>query len=215
MAIRKSEKLNKYIINFLYAIFAVGAAGHLSGKTFHYAVLVTPFILLLTGIIILFFLFKQGEFKILIWLLLVYAFIYLMQVIGIRTGLIFGDYLFGERLGANYFGVPLIIGLNYTLVIFCAVFISKLAGNGKYLTALLAALLVIILDFQIEPAAVKLQYWEWHENIVPLKNYYTWFVIAFFSSLFFDKLKLEISNPVFLHFYLVQLLFFSVLTSFM
>ena len=41
----------------------------------------------------------------------------LTEAIGVNTGLLFGTYEYGANLGFKIFGVPLIIGVNWTVLI--------------------------------------------------------------------------------------------------
>ena len=38
------------------------------------------------------------------------------EILGVQLGWIFGDYQYGEALGYKLFGVPLLIGVNWTLL---------------------------------------------------------------------------------------------------
>ena len=42
------------------------------------------------------------------------------EIIGVNTGLLFGDYQYGSVLGPKLFGVPLLIGLNWFIIVFCS-----------------------------------------------------------------------------------------------
>ena len=43
-----------------------------------------------------------------------------LNITGANTGLIFGNYTYGNILGMKVLGVPLIIGLNWFIVMYCA-----------------------------------------------------------------------------------------------
>ena len=45
---------------------------------------------------------------------------------------------------------------------------------------ILTALLMVVFDFVMEPAAVKLRYWTWQDGIIPLQNYIAWFLVSLF-----------------------------------
>ena len=69
------------------------------------------------GSSVLYFSYKKGELKFLIWCLIVYTVTFSLEVLGTSTGIIFGSYTYGNTLGLKFLGVPLIIGFNWVFVI--------------------------------------------------------------------------------------------------
>jgi uncharacterized membrane protein len=62
----------------------------------------------------------------------------------------------------------------------------------------------------MEPAAMKLGYWTWHDGIVPWRNYLAWFVFGFILSYIGLRLGLlmEKSSSLAVHAYVAQLGYF-------
>lgn len=101
-----------------------------------------------------------------------------LEVVGVHTGLLFGHYWYGKPFGLPVFQVPLLIGINWLLLVASA---SALAGqvSGRPLVAtLLAATLMTALDWLMEPVAQALGFWFWREGIIPLQNYAMWWVAS-------------------------------------
>ena len=48
----------------------------------------------------------------------------LAEIIGVNKGLIFGEYSYGNALGIKVFGVPILIGINWCILVFITGFIS-------------------------------------------------------------------------------------------
>ena len=48
----------------------------------------------------------------------------LAEIIGVNKGLIFGEYSYGDALGIKVFGVPILIGINWCILVFITGFIS-------------------------------------------------------------------------------------------
>ena len=44
----------------------------------------------------------------------------IIEIIGVKTGFPFGDYYYGNKLGIYILNVPLVIALNWAIVIFCS-----------------------------------------------------------------------------------------------
>lgn len=201
-------------ITFLYIIFFVGIVGHLFGPLRNLMLLLTPATLLLTGLIVLFYSYKSSTNNFLLWAAFTYIITFLLEVIGVKTGMIFGEYNYGSTLGIKLFDVPLIIGFNWVFVILGSIAISRLLTNNIFLPSLISALIAFIFDLILEPIAIKLDYWSWSEGIIPIQNYLAWFVIAFIASVFFLKLNLKLRSDISIHYFFIQLVFFIILLIF-
>ena len=134
------------------------------------------------------------------------------EMIGVNTGMLFGDYSYGEIFGRKLFGVPVLIGINW----FCVVYASHVVARkfnentikAKLPVALLAAAIATAFDWIMEPVAMKLGFWNWSDSTIPLFNYISWFVISFAVSIGFGYLKISANNRFAPYFLLVQAVFF-------
>mgnify|MGYP000685406031 CR=1 FL=1 len=196
-------------------MYTVGVIGHLIDFTLPLMKILTPFTLLLTGGTVLFFSQKNTDNKMLFWVIITYSITFTLEVIGVKTGLIFGNYSYGKTLGLNLFEVPLIIGFNWVLVVMGAIQLSKKLFNDYFFIALFTGIFAVIFDFFLEPIAIMLDYWSWNGNHVPLHNYIAWFVIAFMFSILFQKMKITINSTLAERYFLTQLTFFIILFLFM
>lgn len=107
---------------------------------------------------------------------------WLVEVVGVNTGWLFGDYEYGSELGFKIWGVPLVLGLNWYCVVAASTQVVRKHFKINLLAqAFLAGLLCTALDFVIEPVAIKYHFWTWIGGEIPLFNYLCWFV---FSSIF-------------------------------
>ncbi len=201
-------------ITFLYIIFFVGIIGHLYHHLQNLMLLLTPATLLLTGLIVLFYSYKSSSNKFLLWAAFTYVITFILEVIGVKTGMIFGSYTYGSTLGIKLFEVPLIIGFNWVLVILGSISISRIITTNLYLGSLISAFIAFVFDLILEPIAIKLDYWTWAEGIIPMQNYSAWFVIALISSIGFSYLKVKVISRISLHYLLVQFVFFVILLFF-
>ena len=170
----------------------------------------TPLNLLLLLIILLVFFpltYKKG--------LVVFAIIFLggfiSEVIGVNTGLLFGSYQYGNNLGLKIAGVPLLIGINWAVLVVVSAEISKKIRIPVWLKAVIAAGLMVLLDIFIEPLAPYLDFWTWTNGHPPLFNYITWFVVAYGLILFYYKSGIRGNIQIASNIYLSQLFFFCLL----
>ena len=125
--------------------------------------------------------------------LCVILFGFFIEVIGTKTGIIFGEYYYGKSLGIKMLDVPLIIGINWLLLIYViSGFLSFV--NNIYVFSALAAFIMTSLDYLIEPVAVKLDFWQWQNGIIPAQNYIAWFIISILLFYSFRKFTGRINN---------------------
>lgn len=155
------------------------------------------------------------------------------EIIGVNTSVLFGHYQYGNVLGTKYFGVPLLIGINWFIIIYCTGVIANqlYEWSNKKLTEANAevkpvvrfvsfiidgALLATMFDFIIEPVAVKMGFWQWLDNgEIPFYNYACWFFISVLLLTVFRLLPFDKSNRLAVHLFIVQVLFFLLLRVFL
>jgi uncharacterized membrane protein len=140
---------------------------------------------------------------------------YLIEVLGVHTGLPFGDYAYGNSLGIKLLEVPLIIGINWLLLVFCTNGIVSKYFQNSFLIAFCAGFLMIFLDFFIEPLSHLLDFWYWKSNVIPVKNYMAWFVVSFAFHYLFSKFELKIKYELACFVFCVQCTFFAILNVFL
>ncbi len=112
-----------------------------------------------------------------IWLL-VYLIGMIVELIGVNTSLLFGTYRYGENLGVKVFGVPILIGINWVVLTFLTATISKSFIKNKWLAILFGSILMVLLDFFIEPTAPIFDFWSWESGSAPFRNFVDWFVVS-------------------------------------
>lgn len=202
--------IQKRIITLIAVIYLVGIIGHLSSDLVDIMLLLTPHTLFLSAGMVLFTSMRDFNRKTKIWLIIVYFSTFIIEIIGVQTGLIFGDYEYGKTLGISVLNVPLIIGINWVILILAAVSISSVIKD-PIPKILMAGILTVALDMLIEPIAIELDYWTWGGGEIPLQNYIAWFIISVGVAFTHHKLKLDKPDIVLKFYYLVQLLFFGIL----
>ena len=203
-----------------------GAIGMISGNNGDWFVSMTPYNLLLMLLLVL---WTQQESTIAFYVFLILCALVgiITEIIGVNTSLLFGRYQYGTALGPGWLGVPLLIGVNWFLVVWSSAQVmlllhKQLAGltnwapemAGKWLAWSLiidAALLATGFDWLLEPVAVKLGYWSWENGTIPIYNYVCWFAISCLLLLAFRRLKFRQVNQFAVHLLIIQSLFFLAL----
>ena len=132
--------------------------------------------------------FSINFFKIISVLFLIGFFI---EVIGVYSGLLFGEYHYGKTLGFQFLGVPLIIGVNWVLLVMSSFAVSSYFFSNSIFKVVLSSIIMVLLDLMIEPVAIRLDFWHWQAEVIPLQNYLMWFLVALLMNwiLTFNKFK--------------------------
>ena len=150
------------------------------------------------------------------WLMLAICFVVgiVVELIGTKTGLLFGDYAYGATLGPKVFGVPWIIGVNWGLLVVCTASVVNRIKAHLIVKALFAALIMTAIDILIEPVAIENDFWTWESGEIPIYNYICWFAIAFPLQWINFRLKAVESNKVANGLLVIMTLFFLILNIF-
>jgi putative membrane protein len=155
---------------------------------------------------------RPMEGKFILFALLIFISSIIVEWLGVHKGWIFGNYSYGQTLGIKVDEIPLIIGVNWFLLIYSAgVLMQRTRIKSILIRVIVGAIILGLLDLIIEPVAQHFDYWHWTNNIVPLKNYLCWFGVSAVMLFVFEKFgfrKQGVVAPVFL---LVQFVFFMVL----
>ena len=134
---------------------------------------------------------------------------YLVEVIGVKTGQIFGFYYYGATLGVKLLTVPLIIGVNWFIVVFSlGGILRSVFKRNKVIRTFIGAAILVGLDFLIEPVAIEYDYWSWQNNTIPIQNYIGWFLVSLVMMAFYNYYDFKKTNPVAKTLFLSQLMFF-------
>lgn len=170
--------------------------------------LLVPFNLLATIGLLLYF-HQDWSARFLIFALITSLTGFFVEVFGVQTRVIFGDYFYEHTLGYKFLDVPLVIALNWLMLVYITGDICNKLPANKLLKSLSGAALMVLLDIFIEPVAIRHDFWEWQGETVPLQNYLAWYVISFLLLYLYYFLNFKKNNPLALALYLIQILFFA------
>ncbi|GAB1443163.1 hypothetical protein MASR2M39_20020 [Ignavibacteriales bacterium] len=198
-------------ILLLSIIYAVGILGHSLENFLPLMKDLTPLVLLLSIVLVIWFTRSDWNRSVIIWAVSTFVVTFTLEAVGVATGVIFGKYTYGSILGPALFGVPIVIGLNWVIIIYAIVSILTKVTDNLIAFVFLTGSATVAFDFVMEPIAMHLNYWNWENGIIPLQNYIAWFVISSLASLvyFFLKQKPEKDLPIYL--VAIQLVFFLLL----
>jgi uncharacterized membrane protein len=138
---------------------------------------------------------------------------FLVEVIGVHTGLFFGHYHYGDTLGLKVLDVPVLIGLNWLIMTYCCGMLVRYLPLPEIARVLLAALLMVGFDACVEPVASTYDFWRWTANVIPMQNFRDWFIFSCLMQILFSRARFQKYNALVPLLYLTQLLFFFLLGS--
>lgn len=198
-------------------VYGFGALGLAFPATRSFFLFFTPFTLLFGAMHLLWF--EENRTRRLFWasMLGVWLAGFAIEWAGVATGAIFGEYSYGTVLGPKLMGVPLVIGINWTILIYAAAWVAQSIGVSQWLRPFVGATIVTLTDVIIEPIAVYFEFWTWVLPpfdalfVAPWQNYLAWWLFSLLVLTAFELVKFSSRNPVLLRYWLFQLGFFLIL----
>ncbi len=112
----------------------------------------TPLSLLLVIGIILFY-HRNWNYRTLGWFSFIILSSFLVEMAGVNTGIIFGNYRYGEGLGPKLYGTPLIIGLNWLYLTYSTHDIASRLFRNPVAVITTGAGLMVLYDVVLEQVA--------------------------------------------------------------
>jgi putative membrane protein len=193
----------------LVVIYAVGIATVMLGHADNLMQL-TPYNLIFASAILLYN--AEGlNRRYLLWFAVVAVSGYLLELIGIKTGLVFGEYSYGSGLGIKLFDVPVIIGINWAILVFATAALVQHYNWPIWLKAAISATIMVAYDVFLEPVAIRFDFWNWAGGSIPVQNYAAWWLIAFFMLLGAFYFVKNLKNRLAIYVIGIQALFFIII----
>lgn len=206
----KVEKARGFII----ILYAVGILGTVFPITRDFFIVLTPVILLLSFALLLNFHTPVLNGKSSFVFILIFLTSYFVEVAGVKTGQIFGAYSYGKGLGLKILDTPLLIGINWVLLVYCSFVIIEKVPAGNIGKAAGASLLMLLYDLVMEQVAPQMDMWSFSGGAAPVRNYISWFILAFIFQLVVRFTGIRISNKLAPVIFFCQFIFFIVLLLF-
>jgi putative membrane protein len=184
--------LRFYIVGFLLYIIPFTRA------IFIYLI---PWILLANVAIMLVF-HKDRNLKSLSVFVVVILAAFLLEMKGVHDDRLFGSYRYLDALGPQIRDTPLIIGINWLMLVYGAHSLISEKFRKR-------------LPRLIEVAAPDLKMWIFDKSYPPLRNFFMWFAAALFFQLLFEIAGIRTANRHARELFLAQMLFFAVLVIYL
>ncbi len=216
----KFEIKEKYINIFLYVFLGLGGLWHILDVFQGVMSAIAGYIMILLAVLNVVKYYTLNEQKIdtgkyFIFVILVIFGSFILEYVGVKTGIIFGIYDYGDELQPQINEVPIAIGFAWILVLLSSKavlgsFFKSFYRMNFILQSLLIGFYMTVFDVFMEPAAIALDYWNWASISAPLQNYIAWFLFGFIFALighFLKVLKYKDSS-IAVHSFYAQILYF-------
>ncbi len=205
---------NAEVRSFLISFYVVGVIGMVIPLLRPLFIELTPYALMFNSVLLA--IFHKGSRN--VNTLFVFGFILLagfgVELVGVNTGAIFGDYHYGNGLGIKVGNTPLLIGINWLLMIYLSANLTAKLKWGTVFSVIVASLVMVGYDIILEQVAPVLDMWYWAGNVIPFQNYVAWFVIALVFHTLVKVFSVNTDNPIASVVFICQLLFFAIIYVF-
>lgn len=199
-----------YAIIFFIIIYLVGIIGlSLPGYRESFQELTSINLLLAAGILFLFH--KTWDTKHIMAFLIVLIPGYLVEVAGVQTGLIFGSYHYGASLSPKVMDTPLIIGVNWLMLVYMVFAITQKMNMKFFPQVITGAFVLLTYDLLLEPVAIQLDFWNWGGSGIPVQNYLAWLLISALFIGIWRAMKVKTENTIASGLFIIQFSFFLIL----
>lgn len=200
-----------FINRFLVLLYGAGLIG-LSFPDFRpYFQPLTPYTLWFTGFICLYF-YPTKNIKTYAGFALLFLAGFLIELAGVKSGKIFGEYAYGQTLGFKIAGIPLVIGMNWIILLMSTnAVVEEWNIGGIFGKAAIGAGLMTFLDLFIEPVAMSFDFWQWKLNQVPAQNFAAWWLVSFVFHYIYQEMGLNLKSSLYRLVALLQFVFFIAL----
>jgi putative membrane protein len=162
---------------------------------------------------VLVFLVEKEKKKAAIVFAIIIVFGFIIELIGVQTGLLFGEYLYASSMGPQLFGTPIIIGATWFAVIAGASNIARYVKGSVMSRAIIAGILAVLMDVLIEQVAVGYNLWQWKSGSIPFYNYLCWFIFGSIFAYLYLRITPE-KNKLAVRLFCIWVGFFAILALF-
>lgn len=199
---------------FILIIYMVGVAGMLLPFTSGIFIRIIPVVIIMSLAISLAFHKGSVDLRTISVFFFIVCVSWLVEAAGVRTGLIFGSYTYGDALRTKVLGTPLIIGLNWLLLVYGSAAISEKIQAGTIMRIIAGSILMVLYDIVLEPLAPLLDMWQFGGK-VPGRNYAAWFILALILHSLLRASGIKLNNRIAALIFIVQFVFFLSLSIFL
>jgi putative membrane protein len=126
--------------------------------------------------------------------LTIFIFTYLLELIGVNTGIPFGQYEYTDSLGFQLAEVPVVVPLAWYSMAIPTLMIARSLSKRKFIVVMMATIGLTAWDFLLDPWMVAEGHWVWQNpepslpglTGIPITNFIGWLISTFLLFLILD-----------------------------
>lgn len=198
-----SEKMPCIFIRF----YLVGLLLYMIPYTRSLFISITSLSLFFTIALVLLFQ-RDWRIKTVIWFAFIVLSSFLIEMLGVESGELFGQYRYERGLAPMINGTPLIIGFNWLFLVYASNNIVRIFDSRAWVRILSGSLLMIFYDLILEWVAPYMAMWHFQLGYPPFQNFLVWFLAALLYHTGFEVLKIKSDNLPARFLFGIQILFF-------
>lgn len=199
-------------LNFI-RFYTVGLALFILPWTRPFFVSITSFSLLLVFFAVFLF-HKTWDLKTIIIFAFTVIASFFLEVVGVNTGQIFGEYTYGNGLGLKIAETPVLIGFNWLFLVYASHSIVSQRFRNPVLKIFTGAGLMVLYDFIIELVAPSMYMWTFSTSYPPAQNFIAWFLASVLFHTIFTFSGINTNNKPARSLFVIQFMFFVILSIF-
>lgn len=206
---RYTEKMPLIFIQF----YLVGLLLYVIPDTRPLFVSITSFSLFLAIAVVLAF-HSDWNVKTVSWFSFIVLSSFVLEMQGVESGELFGQYRYERGLAPMIKSTPLIIGFNWLFLVYASNNIVHRFDAKPWMYILSGSLLMIFYDLVLEWVAPSMTMWHFESGYPPVQNFLVWFVAALFYHTGFEVLKIKSNNAPARFLFGLQILFFVLIGTY-
>ncbi len=191
-----------------FFVYGMGTFLIINPQTRPEALRMTPLALMLTVSVLFFFAESRYTWTMVASFTFIALIGFLVELIGVQTGWIFGRYQYTSHFGVRWWDTPPLIGINWLFLTYAWAAVVHNSGNAPKHRMLWAAAGMLAYDLLLEQAAPLMQLWHWKGGHIPLSNYLAWFGLALFFQWILHFNRIDTRNSLALPLLLLQLVMY-------
>lgn len=157
---------------------------------------------------------KDWNVKTVIWFTFIILSSFLLEMQGVASGELFGQYAYERGLAPMINNTPLIIGFNWLFLVYASNNIVNRFESKPWIRILSGSLLMVFYDLILEWVAPYMAMWQFESGYPPFQNFLVWFAVAIFYHTGFEVLKIKSDNPPARFLFGLQILFFVLIGTY-
>lgn len=206
--------ISKERLPLTFVIFyLVGLGLYIIPATRQLFIIITPYTLVLIAVAI-FYHHAEWNLNTLIVLFSIFVASIGVEIFGVASGKLFGVYSYGTSLGYKIADVPVIIGLNWIILVYGSAAVISALTTSSILKIAGSSALMVVYDFVLEKAAPLMNMWKFEKGHPPFQNYIVWFVMAVFFHFAVNVFKLNTNNKPAAAVFIIQFFFFLIIVTY-